>query len=487
MNLLKIVSVIGVSTVVNLFSGFLKGKIMAVYFGSSGLGIWSQATNLFMISSIISLFGLNQGLIKQIAARDKDKAPDSFINDTLSKSIVFSLLNCLIILTVVIFSAHRICAFFFNNSLSHITIIFITLFLPFQVLGDVFGVFLLANKEIKRFALANILISIFGLAVFVILSRLLGLQGAYLSVGFYGIITFLSFYFISIPTIKGGVGALFSFRGISEYRAFFKDSLSFGALRLVQVTINPLNLLLIRSLIMKKAGLAENGFFDSLTRISIFYTPFITNILWSYTFGVYCGIKDNLRLGEEINKFIRLSLILFVPVSVAIMLFGNAFVNLLFSKDFSPIIPLFYLWFLIDLLRVTSWPMNIVLIAKDRMRLAVTLEFLWNAAMLLLSYLLIGKYSLKGVLFAYLSVYSLFLFLNYVIMNKSYLFRFNAKTFLVFCVSAALILNSGKPDKSLIDYIVISSLVLIFFAFVLNKRERLSMRDAVKRAFAWSY
>ena len=73
MSLLKIVSVIGVSTIINLFSGFVKGMIMAVYFGSGSLGIWSQATNLFMTGSIISLFGLNQGLIKQISGRDKGK------------------------------------------------------------------------------------------------------------------------------------------------------------------------------------------------------------------------------------------------------------------------------------------------------------------------------------------------------------------------------------------------------------------------------
>lgn len=487
MNLLKIISIIGISTIVNLFSGFLKGKIMAVYFGSGCLGIWSQATNLFMIGSIISLFGLNQGLIRQIAARDGDSNTGSFIYDTLAKSMTFSLANSLIIASVILLAVNRVSAFFFDRNLSPQMITFIAIFLPFQVIGDILGVFLLASKEIKKFTLANILISIFGLSAFIVFTIFFGLRGAYLSVGIYGMVTFFCYYFISKPLIKGGLIGLFALRRYSRYGNFVKNTLNFGALRLVQVIINPLNMLLIRSLIIKKIGLVENGFFDALTRISIFYTPFITNILWSYTFPIYCGIKDNQRFGSEINKFIRLSLILFVPVCVAIMLFGSAFVCLLFSKDFLPIVSLLSLWFLVDLLRVTSWPINIVLIAQDKMRLAVLLEFLWNAVMLLSAYLLIGRYSLRGVIFSYILAFSLFLLANYVVMKRNRIFQFQAKTFFVFCISLVLIFVCARPGKALLDYAAIVSLSLAFFLIVMDKQEKLLIKDALKKALVRNF
>lgn len=486
MNLLKIVSIISLSTIVTLFSGFIKGKIMAVYFGSSGLGIWSQATNLFMICSIISLFGLNQGLVKEIASKEKNRTTDDFMCDTLSKSMFFSLVNSLIILSAIIFFAKGISSFFFNNNLNPDTITIIALFLPFQVVGDILGVFLLANKELKRFTLANILISLLGLFLFVILVIFFNLQGAYLSVGIYGIITFLSLHFISKPLIKGGVIGLFTFHRQLVDCKFLKDTLTFGALRLIQVTINPVNMLLIRSLIIKNIGLIENGFFDALTRISMLYTPFITNILWSHAFPIYCENKDNQRLGYEINKFIRLSLVFFVPVCIVVMFFGDIFVNLLFSKSFMPIISLFSLWFILDLLRVTSWPMNMVLIARDKMKLAVSMELFWNITLLLSVYLLIGRYSLKGVIISYIFSFSIFLFINYLVMNRNYTFHFNIKTILAFCISVALIFTSGKSEKTLLDYVVIFSLVLIFFLAILNKQERLLMMDATKKAIAWN-
>ena len=482
MSLLKIVSVIGVSTIVNLFSGFVKGKIMAVYFGSGCLGIWSQATNFFMIGSIISLFGLNQGLIKQIAGRDKDKNTGTFVYDTLSKSVFFSLFNSLVISAVIIFWAKGVSAFFFNSNLSPIMIMLITMFLVFQVVGDVLGVFLLANKEIKRFSLANILISIFGLVSFIALIFLFSVRGAYLSVGIYGIITFASFYFISKPLLKGASIGIFSFHTrFLKYWDFFKETLNFGALRLIQVTINPITMLLVRSLIIKKIGLAENGFFDVLTRISVIYAPFITNILWSYTFPIYCENRDNRQLGSEINKFIRLSLILFVPVCVILMLSGNVVVNLLFSRGFAPIIPLLYLWFLLDLFRVTSWPLNIVLIAKDKMKLAVSLEFFWNMIFLFSTYALIGRYSLKGVIFSYAMSFAIFLLINWLIMYKTYLFKFNPRTIFAFLASTALILTCGRPAKALPDFIFIFFLGLIFFYLVLDKKEMLLIRDVIKK------
>ena len=484
MNLLKIVSIIGLSTIISLFSGFIKGKIMAVYFGSSGLGIWSQATTLFMLGSIISLFGLNQGLIKEIATKDKHNAVGDFICGTLSKCLLFSISNSLIISAVIIFCARGTSAFFFNHSLSPNIIIFIAVFLPFQVIGDILGVFLLANKELKRFTLANILISIFGLFSFIISVVFFNLRGAYLSIGICGIITFLSFYFISKPLIKVGFIGLFTFHRKLMDWDFLKNTLTFGALRLIQVTINPVNTLLIRSLIIKKIGFVENGFFDALNRLSMFYAPFITNILWSYTFPLYCENKDKKQLGNEINKFIRLSLVLFVPVCAVVMLLGDVFVKLLFSKDFTPILSLFSLWFIFDLLRVTSWPMNIALIAKDKMKLAVSLELFWNIVLLCLVYLLIARYSLMGVMFSYIISFSLFLFINYLILNRSYVLQFNAKTFFVFCISVVLIFTAGKSGKALLDYIIIFSLGLIFFILIFDKQERLLMNDVIKKAIA---
>lgn len=482
MYLLKIISIIGVSTIVNLFAGFAKGKIMAVYFGSGCMGIWSQATNLFMIGSIVSLFGLNQGLIKQIAGRDISKNEGAFVYDTLAKSIFFSLFNSLLISMAIIFGARWVSTFFFNNNLSPAMIILITLFLAFQVTGDVLGVFLLANKEIKRFSLANILISASGLLSFIALVFFFNVRGAYLSVGIYGIITFISFYFISKPLLEGATIGIFNFRVRAlKYWEFFRETLNFGALRLIQVTINPITMLLIRSLIIKKIGLAENGFFDALTRISILYAPFITNILWNYTFPIYCEEKDNRKLSNEIDKFIRLSFILFIPLCVVLMLFGSFVVTLLFSRGFAPIVPLLYLWFLLDLFRITVWPVNIVFIAKDKMKLAVALEALWNVLFLFYSYALIDRYSLRGVIFSYLLSFAVFLAINYLIMRKQYLFQFKSRTVAAFLASAALILIAGKPFKSLFDFVIIFALGLAFLYLVLDKKEARLIMDIMKR------
>ena len=195
---------------------------MAVYFGSGCFGIWSQATSFFMLCSIISLFGLNQGLIKQIAGRDKEKDTDAFVRDTLSKSVFFSLFNSLMISLGIIFLARGISAFFFNSNLSPAMIILIIIFLAFQVVGDVLGVFLLANKEIKKFSLANILISISGLLSFITLIFFFRLRGAYLSVGVYGIITFASFYFISRPLLKDASIGIFNLKKrLFKYWDFF--------------------------------------------------------------------------------------------------------------------------------------------------------------------------------------------------------------------------------------------------------------------------
>ena len=231
----------------------------------------------------------------------------------------------------------------------------------------------------------------------------------------------------------------------------------------------------------KKNRTRGKRIFDALNRISILYAPFITNILWSYTFPIYCENRDNRKLSNEINKFIRLSFIIFMPICVILLLSGNLIVDLLFSRGFAPIIPLLYLWFLLDLFRMTSWPLNIVFIAKDKMRLAVFLEVVWNAIFLFSSFALIDRYSLSGVVFSYLLSFLIFLIINYLIIRKQYLFKFNTRTIYSFFVSVALILISGKSAKSLPDFILIFFLGLIFLFLVLDKNEILLMADVIKK------
>jgi len=168
------------------------------------------------------------------------------------------------------------------------------------------------------------------------------------------------------------------------------------------------------------------------------------------------------------------------------MIFGNAFVNLLFSKDFVPIITLFSLWFIFDLLRLASWPIGLVLIVKDRMKLAASLELGLSIILLSTSYLVIGRYSLVGVMFSYVFSYAIFLVINYLVMNRNYAIKINARTISIFCISFILIFFSGKPGKALLDYIVIFLLVCVFSVIIFKKHERLLMQDVLKKAIAWN-
>ena len=483
MNIFKVLSVIGLSTITALFIGFLKGKLIAVYFGSAGLGIWAQVSNLFMICGSISLFGLNQGLVKEILTKEKHEVSDDFIQDTLSKSLFFSLSVSILILIIIICCAGKISSLLFNNVISVNLIIFISVFLPLQAAGDILGVFLLANREIKKFAMSNILISVTGLIVFIVLIKFFKLNGAYYSVGIYGIVTFISFYLISKPLIRGGIKALFTLRKQLLDYLFYKSIIQFGSLRLIQANINLITALLIRSLIIKKAGLSESGFFEALNRFSMFYTPLISNILWSYTFPMYCGNMNNQRLNYEVNKFTQLFFILFVPVSVIVMVFGATFVNLLFSKTFYPVIFLFSSWFIFDLLRIASWPIGLIFLVRDKMKTAASLEFFLSLILLTSAYLTIGKYSLKGVVLSYVFAYCIFLAANYLIINKNYGIRFNTKTILMFCVSVVLIIIAGRFPKVSLDYAFIIFLSLIFLITAINKQEMLLLKDAFFKTF----
>jgi hypothetical protein len=70
---------------------------------------------------------------------------------------------------------------------------------------------------------------------------------------------------------------------------------------------------------------------------------------------------------------------------------------------------------------------------------------------------------------------------EFIIMKKQYLFQFKPRTVLSFFVSAALILVSGRPVKSLFDFVLTFFFGMIFLYSVLDKAEVSLIRDVIKK------
>ena len=81
MNFIKSSLLTGVATLIRIFSNLIITKIVASYFGTSGMVLLGQLGNLVSFVRAISTGGVQQGTVKLIAESEDDDTTDRKAED----------------------------------------------------------------------------------------------------------------------------------------------------------------------------------------------------------------------------------------------------------------------------------------------------------------------------------------------------------------------------------------------------------------------
>ncbi len=123
-----------------------------------------------------------------------------------------------------------------------------------------------------------------------------------------------------------------------------------------------------------------------LTALGVEYFPRLSKVAHS-----------NLRLGLFVNQEIKIALLVLVPVVLVFMLLRGLVVELLYSKEFSAILT-YVSWLLVGMiLRATSWCMAFVILAKGDGKTYVITEAVSVAVGLALNIVAYHYYGLNGL------------------------------------------------------------------------------------------
>ncbi len=139
------------SFIVFSVSGIILNIIIGNHYGASGLGIYNQSLAIFMISSIIAVFGLNITVVKYISQYNSELEIQKCVFSTASLlAFLFS-----VSVTVFIFIiASSIPSFFFNEEVTQACSV-IAISLPFFILNKLFMALLNAKRFIKIYAIVQ--------------------------------------------------------------------------------------------------------------------------------------------------------------------------------------------------------------------------------------------------------------------------------------------------------------------------------------------
>jgi PST family polysaccharide transporter len=410
MDLIKTSVLTSLSTAVRIAAAFVINKVIALYIGPSGLALTGQFMNFVSIVLGFSNGGINSGIVKYVAEYREHPEKRAKI---LSTSLAMSLL-CSLALTVFILAFHRSLALHLLKSTEYksIFIIFGITLVIFSVNSSLVST-LNGYKEIKKFVALNITASIIGLIITSVLVCLFKLYGSLLAI----VVSQTLIFFVTILfTTRSEWFKLSNFtRGID--RASLLNLSKFSLMALVSAATVPTAQIIIRNYIADHISMDAAGYWQGVWKISEVYLLVVTTSLSVYYLPRLSELLGKEVLRKEIFSGYKILLPVVLAMAIMIYLLREFIVIILFTREFMPMADLFTFQLTGDVLKIASWLLSFLMVAKAMTKLYVITELCFISSFVIFSIVFLNRFGLVGVTYAYALNYLLYLF------TMIYLFR----------------------------------------------------------------
>ena len=411
MNLLKTSALNGVAVLIKTATMFILNKILAVYVGPAGYAAIGQFQNFIQMITTFAGSAINTAVIKYTAEYHEDEHKQISVWRAAGSSVlIFSFIFSLIIL---IFQK-QLSLYIFQTTAYQSVFVWFAAFLVLFNLNALFLAILNGKKEILKLVVANIAGSILSLLVTGFLAVQYHLYGALIALSIYQSIAFFVTLFLCYKANWFNISYLFG--KIEPHIA--KKFAAFALMALVSAVCVPLSQMAIRFYLSQEFGLNYAGYWEAMIRLSAAYLMLVTTTLGVY----YLPRLAELTHLDEIKKEVYLGYKFIFPLAVigglSVYLLRDWIIALLFSQAFMPMRDLF-LWQMIgDSLKIGSWILAYLMLAKAMTKLFVTTEILFALSSVGLTYVCIKLFGFEGVSIAHLVNYAF-----YWLVMSYYIFR----------------------------------------------------------------
>ncbi|ELG5191247.1 O-antigen translocase [Vibrio vulnificus] len=412
MNLIKTSILSFIATAVRLISGLIINKAIALYIGPSGLATIGQFQNFLQLTMVASQGAINAGVTKYTAeyGKESDELPVLF-STAFKISVSCSLSVCIVMF---LFSNYLAQLVFKDLQYSYIFVI-LGFTIIFYTLNALMLSILNGLKEISLFIRINISQSVFGLIFTTLLIFFIGLDGALIALATNQSIIFL---LLSWKIRKHAIIKLHNFRLNFNREVAIKLS-KYAAMAITSAISIPLSHIYIRNYIGESIGWVAAGYWQAVWYISSMYLMVVTTALTTYYLPRLSEIKDKIELRSELFNGYKVILPIVSALALCIFLLKDIIITLLFSNDFSPMRELFIWQVIGDVVKLASWLLGYILIAKAMYKIVIITELFFSVSFCAFTVFFVQVHGLEGVSMAYLANYILHLFVMLIIILKN--------------------------------------------------------------------
>ena len=410
MTLIKTSVLTAISTLVRVLSGFVINKFLSVYVGPSGLAMVGQLRDFLGTVLSFSNGAITSGVVKYAAEYQTIEEKQKIFSTSIIISLVCSFIVGFLIFIFSDYLSIKILKTDEYLSVFQILAFSIVLFSLNTLLQSILN----GQKEIKKYILVNISTSIFALILTSFLVYKFHLLGAlYAIVLNQSVVFFVTLGFV----VKSSWFKLQYFlQGIDKESSnrLFKYSL----MAITSAIVGPLSYIIVRNYIGEHLNWDNAGYFQGIKYISDMYLLVVTTSLGVYYLPRLSEIQGKEELKKEILSGYKIIMPIVMFFALAIYIFRDLVISIAFSKEFVPMRELF-LWQLIgDIIKIASWLLSYLMLAKAMTKVFIITEVLFGVSWVILAVLGIKYFGLIGVTYAFAINYFIYLVVMIIIFRR---------------------------------------------------------------------
>lgn len=194
----------------------------------------------------------------------------------------------------------------------------------------------------------------------------------------------------------------------------------FAGAMLATALLSTCAVLAVRTMITRHGGLHEAGLFDLAWALSGAYVMALLSAFGTYYMPVLSGMSNAPDRLIFIRQVIRLSTLLMIPMIVSVIVLKPLLVKILYTEEFLPSLDIVRWMLMGDYFKITAWVLAVPALANADTKVYFWTEVFWYVGFGLLSALAIFVFEqLQGISIAFIVLYACYVifYLRYVQRN----------------------------------------------------------------------
>ena len=423
---LKSSMMIGGSMGLGFIIGIGRTKAMALLLGPAGVGLFGLYWSISELARNIAGMGINNSGVRQIASSVGTGDAQHIARTVTTLRRVALLLGGLGALFLVIF-ARFISRITFGDDQHTGAIMFLGLAVLFGEISSAQGALIQGMRRVADLARMNILSALYGTVFSVIIVYFYyrhgmaeqGVVPSLVCMAAMGIVT--SWWFAR--KIKVERVSMTAAQVGAEVSGLLKLGVAFMSSGLMFMG----TAYLVRAILLRTIGADAAGYYQAAWGLGGMYVGFILQAMGADFLPRLSGVaNDNRECNRLVNEQAEVGLLIAVPGLLGTLSVAPFVITLFYSSRFGPAVDVLRWICLGMLLRVASWPMGSIILAKGLRNLFFWSELLTYVAYVLLVWIFVPWLGLIGSGVAFFGMYVLYWTGIYLVARRISGFRWSA-------------------------------------------------------------